>query len=744
MTAAERGPQAGPGLGEAGPASSGPPPLLEVRDLAVTYGSRDATVRAVRGVGFTLHAGQTIGMAGESGCGKTTVALSLLRLLPRTASMSGQILFKGENIIGLGWQKLRAVRWAEASVVFQGAMSALNPVRTIGEQIREPMLLHEKTGRREAEARTAELLDSVGVPARRQSSYPHELSGGQRQRVMIAMALACRPDLIIADEPTTALDVIVQAQILALLTGLVRERQISMIVISHDLSVLGETCDRLAVMYAGQMAEVGPSRQVLGAPRHPYTGILSRAFPRTGDPASRLAPGGLPGEPPDLRGDLTGCPFAPRCPEVIPDCLSHEVELWAAGPDRESACIKVLDEYASAPGTAAADGAPQASQPAPAGAPDAGETAGAGRATGTGRAGGTGGVAGALPPEQGPVLETRGLRVVFPGRRGRGPARAVDDVNLTIGRGEIVALIGESGCGKSTLARALVGLVQPNGGEVRNNGATLRYSGTALREHRRHVQLVLQDPAGALNPRQNVFDAVAEGLRLHGMRAGLTGRVHEALTRAGLRPPEQFIARYPHELSGGQQQRVVIAGALALGPSVVVADEPVSSLDASVRGEILKLILTLRDQLSLAALIVSHDLGVAWNIADRVAVMYLGRIVEAGPVHEVLLQPRHPYTQALISVLPGGGGDRPGSVLTGEPPDPTAIPPGCRFHPRCPRLAALPADDARADLCRGKPVPVLPALAGEGAGTNLVACHLAAPRRYPGTEPGLPSSQGAH
>jgi peptide/nickel transport system ATP-binding protein len=727
MTAAERGPHAGPGPGGHGPVSAGPPALLEVRDLAVTYGSGDAAVRAVRGVGFTLQAGQTMGMAGESGCGKTTVALSLLRLLPRTASMSGQILFKGEDIIGLGWQKLRAVRWAEASVVFQGAMSALNPVRTIGEQIAEPMLLHNNASRRHAEVRTAELLDSVGVPARRQSSYPHELSGGQRQRVMIAMALACRPELIIADEPTTALDVIVQAQILALLTGLVRERQISMIVISHDLSVLGETCDRLAVMYAGRVAEVGPSRQVLGAPRHPYTGILSRAFPRTGDPASRLAPSGLPGEPPDLRGDLTGCPFAPRCPEVIPDCLSHEVELWAAGPERESACIRVLDEYASLPGGAAAAGrAPQAGPPGPPGAPGAersGQDAG-------------------HPPEHGPVMEARGLRVVFPARRGRGPARAVDDVNVAIGRGEILALIGESGCGKSTLARALVGLVRPDGGEVRYNGAALRYSGAALREHRRHVQLVLQDPAGALNPRQNVFDAVAEGPRLHGMRAGLTGRVHEALTQAGLRPPEQFIARYPHELSGGQQQRVVIAGALALDPAVIVADEPVSSLDASVRGEILKLILGLREQLSLAALIVSHDLGVAWNVADRVAVMYLGRIVEIGLVSEVLLRPQHPYTQALISVLPDAGRDGPEKILAGEPPDPTAIPSGCRFHPRCPRLAALPAGDSRAELCRGQPVPVLPA-AQENSDGSLVACHLVALGPSAQHEPGQPAPQGA-
>ncbi len=677
-------------------------PLLEVRDLAVTYCSTDKSVRAVQGVNFTLDAGQTLGMAGESGCGKTTVALSLLRLLPQSATLSGQILFKGEDVISLGWQKLRAVRWAGASVVFQGAMSSLNPVQTIGDQIREPILLHENVTRREADGRVGDLLDSVGVLARRSASYPHELSGGQRQRVMIAMALACNPDLIIADEPTTALDVIVQAQILRLLTDLVRDSNIGMIMISHDLSVLAETCERLAVMYAGRLVEIGPARDVLAGPTHPYTGILSRAFPHTGDPASRFAPAGLPGEPPDLRADLTGCPFAPRCPVVMEECHTREVELWPSGPQRESACIKVLEPATSgqASGT---DNASAAASSSPAAAAAARPSAPA--------------LAGDVP-----VLEVRNLSVVYPARRNRGPARAVDDVNLSIGRGEIVALIGESGCGKSTLARALVGLIRPTSGEVCHEGNGLRYSSAALTEYRRHVQLVLQDPAGALNPRQNVFDSVAEGPRLHGMRSGLHARVHDSLSRCGLRPPEHFIGRYPHELSGGQQQRVVIAGALALDPSVIIADEPVSSLDASVRGEILKLILNLRDQLSLSALIVSHDLGVAWNIADRVAVMYLGRIVEVGSVADVLLRPQHPYTQALISVLPDTRHDQPRTILPGEPPDPTAIPSGCRFHPRCPRLAALgPADSAR-DLCRGHDVPVLAAGSPEH---SLIACHLA-------------------
>jgi oligopeptide/dipeptide ABC transporter ATP-binding protein len=686
--------------------------LLEVRDLSVTYGSGSQAVTAVRGVDFTLDAGQTLGMAGESGCGKTTVALSLLRLLPPSATLSGEILFKGENVIGLGWQKLRAVRWAQASVVFQGAMSALNPVRTVGGQICEPIVLHEKVSRRTAERRAAELLDSVGVPSARRGSYPHELSGGQRQRVMIAMALACGPDLIIADEPTTALDVIVQAQVLDLMSSLVRDRQISMIMISHDLSVLGETCDRLAIMYAGRIAELGPSRQVLETPQHPYTRVLARAFPRMGDSDSRMAPAGLPGEPPDLREEITGCPFAPRCPEVFADCRTREIELWPAGEQRLSACLKVRGDE---PGQAGATPDSLAT-PEPTWEPAARSVLVGGQ-TGNGPA----------PADQAdqPVLEARDLRVVFPARRGRGPARAVDEVNLSIGRGEIVALIGESGCGKSTLARALVGLVEPAGGEVRYAGARLRYSGAALREHRRHVQLILQDPAGALNPKQNVYDLVAEGPRLHGLRDGLTDRVHDALAGAGLRPPAQFVSRYPHELSGGQQQRVVIAGALALEPSVLVADEPVSSLDASVRGEILKLILGLRDQLSLAALIVSHDLGVAWNIADRVAVMYLGRIVEAGPVSEVLLHPRHPYTRALISVLPDATRDQPGRALGGEPPDPTNIPAGCRFHPRCPRRAALPAGDERAELCRTVPVPVLPAAGDDAGSPRLVACHLA-------------------
>ncbi|MFE5754973.1 ABC transporter ATP-binding protein [Streptomyces massasporeus] len=319
-----------------------------------------------------------------------------------------------------------------------------------------------------------------------------------------------------------------------------------------------------------------------------------------------------------------------------------------------------------------------------------------------------------------PLLSAQGLHVTFPGRHGGPRACAVDGVDLDVRRGEIVALVGESGCGKTTLARSLLGLVEPTAGRVIFDGRPLDYSGRSLKAYRKRVQLVLQDPSGSLNPRHTVYDAVAEGLRIHGYGGDERTAVAEALSRAGLRPPERFFLRYPHELSGGQRQRVVIAGALVLEPELLVADEPVASLDASVRGEILALLLRLRTELGLSAMVVTHDLGLAWNIADRVAVMYLGRIVETGAVEQVLTAPRHPYTQALLSVLP----EAPGApvVLTGEPPDPTHVPSGCRFHARCQILAGGEADRAGvADACRNRDLDVL-----SGGGQSQVACHWAA------------------
>ncbi|NIH80373.1 nickel ABC transporter ATP-binding protein NikE [Amycolatopsis viridis] len=529
-------------------------PLLELKNLAVSYGD----LEAVRGVGLTLQPGETLGIAGESGSGKSTVAMSVLRLLPRSATVTGEILLDGEDVTTMRWGRLRAVRWAEASVVFQGAMHALNPVRTIGDQIAEPIRLHDPSVR-DAGRRVAELLESVDLPPSRAGAYPHELSGGQKQRVMIAMALACRPRLIIADEPTTALDVIVQAQVLDLLSRLVAEHGLGLVMISHDLSVLAATCARIAVMYRGEIVEEGPSAEVMRSPAHEHTRALAAAFPTVGDPAARFAPATTAPLPPE--------PEDPPAPDVL--------------------------------------------------------------------------------------LAAEDLRVSFRDRRGA-RVDAVAGVDLQVRRNEIVALVGQSGSGKTTLARTLLGLQKPTSGVVRYDGAPVPSSGAALKAYRRQVQLVLQDPASALNPRHTVYEAVAEGPRIHRLPGDERQIVTEALEAAELRPAERFLHRLPHELSGGQRQRVVIAGALALRPGVLVADEPVASLDASVRGEILGLLLRLRRELGLAGLVITHDLGLAWNIADRVAVMYRGELVEVGTVEEVLLDPRHAYTKSLLAALPGG------------------------------------------------------------------------------------------
>jgi ABC-type glutathione transport system ATPase component len=528
-------------------------PLLELRDLRVRY--RNRGIEAVRGVSLTLNAGETLGLAGESGCGKSTLAMSVLRLLPSNAEITGQILLDGEDVTTMKWGRLRAVRWTSAAIVFQGAMHALNPVRRVWQQIAEPIELHSRTQLSAATVRKRvdELLRQVELPVEKGESYPHELSGGQKQRVMIAMALACEPRLVIADEPTTALDVIVQAQVLALMSDLVARKDIGLIMISHDLAVLASTCARLAIMYQGSLVEEGPSARVIASPRHVHTKTLAAAFPTVGDQASRYAP-----------------------------ATSGVLELPAPSPGDE-------------------------------------------------------------------LLRTTDLHVTF---RSRGVTHAVAGVNLSVRRGEIVALVGQSGSGKTTLARTILGLQEPTSGEVVYDGSPVPRSTRALKAYRREVQLVLQDPTSALNPRHSVYEAIAEGLRIHRVPGDERENVAAALDAAELRPPAEFMPLLPHQLSGGQRQRVVIAGALALEPKLLVADEPVASLDASVRGEILALLLRLRADLGLAALVITHDLGLAWNIADRVAVMYKGELVEVGPVDEVLNNPEHTYTQQLLAALP--------------------------------------------------------------------------------------------
>ncbi|OZB85343.1 ABC transporter ATP-binding protein [Microbacterium sp. 13-71-7] len=540
-------------------------PDLIFDDVSITYRTGDrgdrGEVAAVKNISLTLPAGGTLGVAGESGSGKSTLAMSVLRLLPANARLSGRVLLGDTDIADLRFGELRAVRWAEASIVFQGAMHSLNPVRTVGQQILEALELHVADGWRTDKARrarVAELLRAVDLVASKGEAYPHELSGGQKQRVMIAMALACEPDIIIADEPTTALDVIVQKQILDMISTLVTERGISLMMISHDLSVLATACERIAIMRDGELVEVGEAYEVCTNPTQAYTRQLAEAFPTIGDPASRLNP----------------------------------VSRRGAGerpPARE-----LGDEV---------------------------------------------------------LLEARDVTVTY---RGRGDALpAVKNVNLRLHRGEIVALVGQSGSGKTTLARTIVGLRRADeGSTITFRGAEIPRGGRALREFRSQVQMVLQDPTAALNPKLSVYESVAEGLRVQRFAGDEKERVAQSLADAELTPPERFFTAIPQELSGGQRQRAVIAGALAVGPQLLVADEPVASLDASVRGEILALLLSLRDRLDLSALVITHDLGLAWNIADTVAVMYEGELVEYGPAEEVLLDPQHEYTRRLLAAAP--------------------------------------------------------------------------------------------
>lgn len=543
-------------------------PDLRFDDVSITYRARGSSTRgevaAVRGVSLDLPQGGTLGIAGESGSGKTTLAMSVLRLLPKNATLGGRVLVGDTDVTELSFGQLRALRWAEASIVFQGAMHSLNPVRTIGTQITEALELHVRDTWRTAqqrEARVKELLGGVDLPPEVARSYPHELSGGQKQRVMIAMALACEPDLIIADEPTTALDVIVQKQVLDTLHELVTARGISLLMISHDLSVLATACQRIAVMRDGALVEVGDAVQVCTAPKEDYTAQLAAAFPVIGDPASRMNP-----------------------------ITRHTYERGQVPTQEELSRREIL-------------------------------------------------------------LEARRLNVTFESRGRR--VRAVKDVSIEVRQGEILALVGQSGSGKTTLARTLLGLQQPDlSGHVFFRGEELRYTRRAMSRFRREVQMVSQDPTAALNPKLSVYEQVAEGLRIQRVGGDEEEMVARALSEAEMSPAEEYLQALPRELSGGQRQRVVIASALAVAPSVLVADEPVASLDASVRGEILALLLDLRTRLGLSALVITHDLGLAWNIADTVAVMYHGEIVESGSTEDVLGDPQHPYTRQLLAAAP--------------------------------------------------------------------------------------------
>jgi peptide/nickel transport system ATP-binding protein len=624
--------------------------LLEVRDLVTGFGA----VRVVDGVSFRVAAGETYALLGESGCGKSITALSLMRLLPDGGKVSSGSVQLGEtDVLALPERDMRRVRGGQMAMIFQEPMLALNPVIKVGGQIGEALSLHRGLAGQAARDAARGLLDSVGVPdaARRLDSYPFELSGGLRQRVMIAMALAGEPELLIADEPTTALDVTIQAQVLDVLRRLKTERQMGMLLITHDLGVVAENADRVGVMYAGELVEEGARDAFFASPQHPYSRMLFDALPRPGD-GGRLTT--IPGQVPPLDGALVGCRFAPRCPFAIARCRDQSPD-WQAIDGQRVRCHLA----GSLP-------------------------AGIERAL----------TAQATAPASQALLQVDGLKVHFPIRRGLiqrtvGQVRAVDDVSLDIQAGRTLALVGESGCGKTTVGKALLRLIEPTAGSVVLGGETITARNVPFL--RRQAQMVFQDPFSSLNPRMRVADILLEGMDALDVGAAADRRdaVVRLLRQVGL--PDDAGGRYPHAFSGGQRQRIAIARALAVSPRLVICDEPTSALDVSVQAQILNLLKDLQSELGLAYLFITHNLGVVDYLAQDVAVMYLGRIVEYGPAADVLGAPRHPYTQALVSAVPriephsGAGIIR----LAGDQPSPLNPPSGCHFNPRCPHAGEL-------------------------------------------------------
>ncbi len=629
--------------------------LLLVDNLVTEIGHGADALRVVDGVSFHVAAGETYALLGESGSGKSITALSLMRLLPDGGRIAaGTVQLDGQDVLALPERDMRRIRGGGMAMIFQEPMLALNPVIKVGTQIAEALALHQNLAGAAAWDAARQLLDAVGVPdaVRRLDAYPFELSGGLRQRMMIAMALAGKPKLLIADEPTTALDVTIQAQVLDVLQRLRAEQQMGMLLITHDLGVVAENADRVGVMYAGELVEEGARDAFFASPRHPYSRMLFEALPRPGD-GGRLTT--IPGQVPGFDSVLRGCRFAPRCPFVIARCRVESPE-WQALEGQRVRChlaeaLPARSERGMTPPTVPADTAQ-------------------------------------------PLLQVDGLKMHFPVRRGFfqrtvGHVRAVDDVSLSIQAGRTLALVGESGCGKTTVGKALLRLIEPTAGTLSLGGETILAKNVA--SLRRQAQMVFQDPFSSLNPRMRVADILLEGMDALGVGAARDRRdaMTQLLRQVGL--PDDAGGRYPHAFSGGQRQRIAIARALAVSPRLVICDEPTSALDVSVQAQILNLLKDLQDSLGLAYLFITHNLAVVDYLAHDVAVMYLGRIVEQGAAADVLRAPRHPYTQALVSAVPRIEPQTGQRIirLAGDQPSPLNPPSGCHFHPRCSHASAV-------------------------------------------------------
>lgn len=646
--------------------------LLDVRDLAIHYRTGAGPVRAVDGIDFSIAPGEALGLVGESGCGKTTAAKAMLKLLPPNGEIPrGRMDFAGRDLVPLQGEDMRRVRWKEIAWISQAAMNALDPVYRVGDQILEAMQAHIKIDRAEGMARAEDLFRAVGIDPSRLRAYPHEMSGGMKQRAVIAMAMALQPQLLIADEPTTALDVVTQAQILSRLARLRRERGMALLFITHDISVVVQTCDRVAVMYGGKIMETGPVRQVFGTPFHPYTMGLTNAFPTLEGAQRELI--SIPGTPPDLLRPPPGCRFAERCPFATDRCRAEEPTSHVVGEGRLSACHypERVEEFrrTAATNEAWAEVGRRLNE----------EVITATRKT-------------RVASDE--VLQVENLVKHFPVPGGffgtsESKVHAVDGIDLTLQAGEILGLAGESGSGKTTTGEMLVRLQEPTAGRILSEGTDIAHmKGRDLKAFRRRAQMVFQDPYQTLNSRFTIRDIVAEPLIIHGLARGVdrAAKVIQALERAGLKPAETYLERFPHELSGGQRQRVAIARAIVLEPRFIVADEPVSMLDVSIRAGVLNLMRHFRDEMGISFVYVSHDLPTIRYVADRTAIMYLGEIVEVGPTEKVISERRHPYTRLLLdaSPEPDPSVEKPPLESAGEIPSAVDIPNGCRFHNRCP------------------------------------------------------------
>ena len=675
-------------------------PLLDIQDLHTDIEIRSGVVHALSGVDLYVNPGETLGIVGESGSGKTMTALSLMGLLPQGGRVSsGSIFLDGQDLTKMPLHAKRKLRGTKVGMIFQDPLTSLNPTMKIGLQVCEPLRVHKKMSKKDALERAVEILKRVGMPRPEIviNNYPHQLSGGMRQRVMIAMALVCEPRILIADEPTTALDVTTQMQILDLIDELRDEYQMGVILITHDLGVVAGHTDRVAVMYAGRIVETAPTKTLFTEPKHRYTSSLMAALPERA-----LAAGtklfSIPGAPPSLTNLPVGCRFASRCLWAGAECVDRYPDLSGEGFHTYS-CFHPVQEGDESPAELQAKlegSAPVDEAVAEPGAPV---------------------VYGEVDDTVEVLLDVKEASREYASsgsgflKRDKGVVSAVDRVSITLKKGETYGLVGESGCGKSTMGRLIAGLEPPSGGSIELGGrdlATLK-GRDAVRIHR-DVQMMFQDSYAAMDPRMRIDQILAEPMSIQktGNTRQIAERIMEIIEQVGL--TEEILDRYPHEFSGGQLQRIGFARSLTLAPDLIVADEPVSALDVSVQAQVLNLMKDLQAELGLSYLFISHDLAVVQYMADRIGVMYLGRIVEEGPAKEVVENPKHPYTKALIDSIPvpdpDFSHDDQAIKLTGEPPSAVNPPKGCRFRPRCPFA--------------GEECKMQPLLTEE---THRVACH---------------------